>query len=67
MAVENLVIVWNLGNDKKMIDKELAPRWNAVEHFDATRLASTWLFAPRKCARSRSERPRTAKTDPKNL
>ena len=39
---------------------------NAVNHFDARRLVSTWLFTPRKCARSRSERPRTAKTDLKN-
>jgi hypothetical protein len=44
----------------------IAPRGNAVRRFDATRLANTWLFAPRKCARSRSERPRAAKTDPRN-
>jgi hypothetical protein len=39
---------------------------SAVKHFDAARLATTWLFAPRKCAPSRSERPRAAKTNTKN-
>ena len=38
---------------------------NAVQHVDATQLASTWLCAPRKCARSRSERPPATKTNPK--
>jgi hypothetical protein len=44
----------------------LAELGNAVKDFRATWLASTWLFAPRKCAHSRSERPRAAKTRPKN-
>jgi hypothetical protein len=43
-----------------------APPPNAVKRFDVTRLASPWLSAPRKCARSRSERPRTATTQPLN-
>ena len=46
--------------------KQAAVRGNAVKQFDATRLANTWIFAPRKWARSRSERARSAKTQPLN-